>query len=795
MARRRTRKSKEQLELPVAVVEDASLAEVTQRRYLNYALSVITSRALPDVRDGLKPVQRRILYTMQNELHLRHDAKYRKSAAIVGDVMGKFHPHGDSAIYDALARMAQTFSMRVPLVDGRGNFGSPDGDPPAAMRYTEARLTKLAGELMAELGQRTVSFRPNYDGTRFEPIVLPARFPNMLVNGSYGIAVGMATSIPPHNLGEVIAACILLIDKPTSTLKSVLRKIKGPDFPTGGELLASRDELLSIYESGSGSIPLRGTWKLEDVKGRRGAKNLVITSIPFAVERGSIVAKIGEIVAARKLPHVVDVRDESTEECRIVCELKKDADPDLVMAYLFKNTPLKTNVQLNLTCLVPTDNPEIAAPQRLDLLSVLRYFLDFRMEVVTKRLEFQLEKLRERIHILEGFETVFDALDETIRIIRRSEGKKDAAAKLMKRFDLDAIQVDAILELKLYKLAKLEILLIQKELDEKRKEAKRIERLLEKPAERWKLIREELSEIEKEYADRRAGRRSSARTRRPSSMPRPSSSTEDAMVVLTRAGVDQAPAAGARRVDDARARRRRGLRGRGRLHPRRRSRSSRTAGVCYVCRINDVPATTGYGVPMQTLFKMADGERIVAMMGFDPRFLDVPEPSEGAEEPEEPYAVAVTRKGYTARFSLRGHREPSTRAGRKYCPAQGGRRGGLRRATATEEDRIACATREGRALICNVDETSACSRARGKGVMLIKLQKSDAVVGAAVLADDSDMLVVQNDNGKELTISTRKYEVVSRGGKGFRLFKRGKLDRVVWGEPTLPGFPAPEDEE
>lgn len=285
---------------PLAGFVDASLAEETRRRYLDYALSVITSRALPDVRDGLKPVQRRILYTMQNELRLSSDAKYRKSAAVVGDVMGKFHPHGDTAIYDALVRMAQSFSMRAPLVDGRGNFGSPDGDSPAAMRYTEAKLQKLADELLDELGKQTVAFRPNYDGTRFEPVVLPARFPNLLVNGSQGIAVGMATSIPPHNLGEVVKACVALIDDGELTTKQLLKHIKGPDFPTGGELVSSREDIVAAYENGQGSLKLRGEWKVEDSK--KGNPQIVITSIPYAVERASIVEKIAEVILSKKLP-------------------------------------------------------------------------------------------------------------------------------------------------------------------------------------------------------------------------------------------------------------------------------------------------------------------------------------------------------------------------------------------------------------------------------------------------------------------------------------------------------------
>ncbi|MBW1761495.1 MAG: DNA topoisomerase, partial [Deltaproteobacteria bacterium] len=386
MARRRKKKGAPQIELPMESIEDASLVAEAQRRYLNYALSVIMSRALPDVRDGLKPVQRRILYTMYNELRLRSDVKHRKSAAIVGDVMGKFHPHGDTAIYDALVRMAQSFTMREPLVDGRGNFGSPDGDSAAAMRYTEARLQKLADELLVELA-----------------------FPNLLVNGSQGIAVGMATSIPPHNLSEVIHACVALIDDDLTT-KQLMKFVRGPDFPTGGELISSKSELAAAYETGHGSLKLRGEWKTE--KPRSGNPFIVIHSIPYSVERSTVVEKIAEVIIAKKLPVLIDVRDESTDDCRIVCEMKKDVDPQFIMAYLYKHTPLQTNVQVNLTCLVPTANPEVAAPQRIGLKAILRHFIDFRMEVVTKRLEFELDQLLKRIHILEGFVTIFDVLDE-----------------------------------------------------------------------------------------------------------------------------------------------------------------------------------------------------------------------------------------------------------------------------------------------------------------------------------------------------------------------------------------------
>jgi len=791
------RKKKNQLDLfegggPLPPVQDASLSEEAQRRYLHYALSVVTSRALPDVRDGLKPVQRRILYSMDHELHVRWDSKYMKCARIVGDVIGKFHPHGDTAIYDALARMAQDFTLRAQLVDGRGNFGSPDGDAPAAMRYTEARLSKLAGELLRELGQRTVAFRPNYDGTQFEPVVLPARFPNLLVNGSQGIAVGMATSIPPHNLSEVVDAAIALIDEPDMTLAKVLKHVKGPDFPTGGQLLSSRSEINAVYATGQGSLRLRGEWKVEESK--RSGPIIVVTAIPYAIERRTIVEQIAEVIVGRKLPVLLDVRDESTAECRIVLEIKRGADPQLVMAYLVKHTPLQTNVQVNLTCLVPTDVPELAAPRRLTLLEMLRQFLDFRMVVVTKRLEFELEQLRKRIHILEGFATIFDALDETIRIIRKSKGRADAGEKLMKRFELDGEQTDAILELRLYKLAQLEIQAILEELAEKKTEAKRIEALLKSKTARWKLIRAELLELKGEYQDKR-------RTKIVGEVVEPAFEAEDfiveedAMVVLTHQGWIKRQ----QRVKDVSTTRVR----EGDQVLEIVAGSTRAAlalfsslGACYVCRIDDVPQTTGYGDPVQKMFKLDDRERIVAMLTFDPRRLDVPAPTEGATDPEPPFCVAVTRKGMTMRFSLRPHREPSTRSGRKYMRLRQGDET-VFVAPVDGNENIACATVKGHALICPVEEAALLS-GPGLGVKLIKLAADDSVLGAAVLHDEDDSLVVARESGTKFEVSTRKYEVVSRAGKGHPLFrsksKKDELTRVVLAEPTLPGtVEAPED--
>src|SRR5256712_8657585 len=421
---------------------------------------------------------------------LTADAKHRKCAKVVGDVMGSYHPHGDAALYETLVRMAQSFSLRYPLVDGSGNFGSLDGDSAAAMRYTECRLARISDEMLTEIDQTTVHFRPNYDGTKTEPVVLPARIPNLLVNGATGIAAGMATNVPPHNLTEVCTALGKLLDNEDIGNAQLCRYIKGPDFPTGGQLLNSQDELKQIYKTGQGSIRLRGTWDIGPET--RSTKTIYIESIPYTVNKAQLVERIAEIVIGRKLPQLLDVKDLSTEDVRIAVEMKKDADEKMVMAYLFKHTPLQINFAVNLTCLIPTENPEVGRPERLDLKQILWHFLHFRLEVVTKRLEHELAALKKRIHILEGFETAFDALDEIIRIIRNSDGKADAADKIMKRFDLDADQTDAILELKIYRLARLEILIIRNELDENRKRARQIGSLLRDEGRRGGLGRREI---------------------------------------------------------------------------------------------------------------------------------------------------------------------------------------------------------------------------------------------------------------------------------------------------------------
>ncbi len=758
-----------------------ALHEAAQSRYLNYALSVITSRALPDVRDGLKPVQRRILYTMWQQ-NLTADTKHRKCAKVVGDVMGSFHPHGDAAIYETLVRMAQPFSLRYPLVDGSGNFGSLDGDSAAAMRYTECRLARLSDEMLIEIDQDTVPFRPNYDGTRTEPVVLPARIPDLLVNGATGIAVGMASNIPPHNLGEVCTALLKLLDNPDLSTMQLCRYVKGPDFPTGGQILNSPDEIKAIYKSGSGSIRLRGTW--ESGPASRGGKLVYITSVPYMVNKAQLVERIAEVALSRKLPPLLDVRDVSTADVRIQLELKKDADERMVMAYLCKHTPLQTTFAVNLTCLIPTENLEVGRPERLDLKSILWHFLHFRLDVVTGRLEHELGALKRRMHVLEGFEKVFDALDEIIRIIRKSDGKQDAAVKIAKRFGLDDEQTDAILELKLYRLARLEILVIQQELEEKRKRAKQIGGLLRNEDSRWAIVRAEVEEIRDRYGDAKIDpRRSLIEMEAEVEIDAEAFIVEeDNVVIVSRDGwikrqkeVRDVAATRLREGDSVLA----VLAG-----------STRATvvfftnfGVAYTCRVIDVPASTGYGEPVQRQFKLKDGERVIAALSLDPRVAGTIAAPEGEAAPT--HGLAVTSDGYSLRFGLEPYVEPSTRAGRRFArPSSGAEVVGV---SAVHGDEIViAATQQARAMLCKVEEINYLS-GPGKGVILIKLARGeDRVLGFVASTGDRDLLTVETTRGATQTISTAKYGVTSRGGKGRELLQRGEFTRVVTAGPEAP---------
>jgi len=765
-----------------------SISEETRRRYLNYAMSVIMSRALPDVRDGLKPVQRRILYTMYQELRLTFDAKHVKCMRVVGDVLGKYHPHGDQAVYDALVRLAQDFTYRVPLVDGQGNFGNIMGLPPAAERYTEARLTRIAERLMDELRFDTVELRPTYDASRQEPVVLPAQFPNLLVNGVQGIAVGMATNIPPHNLGEVIGACTFLIDNRDATTAQLMKFIKGPDFPLGGRIVTDRKEIRTFYEEGRGSIKVRAEWKF-DTEGRKEVRTrIVITSIPYGVETGPLVGSLAEIRDSRRLPQLVDVDDESDGESgmRIVLQIKSGADPNTVMSYLYKHTRLEDNFAYNATCLVP-DEQGALVPKRCDLVEMLRHFIEFRFQVVRRRFEFQLAQLEKRIHILRGFAIIFDGLDKALKIIRGSTGKQDAGEKLMKAFPLDETQTNAILELQLYRIATLEIGRIRDELDAKEKEAAKIRRILASDARLWGEVKSELDEVGKAFADKRRTALGSSEEIEEFD-PQAYIVRENTNIVLTSEGW-------IRRV------------GRISSVDKLRVREGETVqticpastldnvvffssdGVAYTLPVDQIPASTGYGEPLAKHVKLKDGATIVAAVTTDSRF--TPQDVDWEGFPPSPYLFVATAHGLVMRVSFSSFRTPSTRSGRKFCRLGNGDHV-VHVEFVDEENTIFLISRAARLIHFSVADVPILS-GPGKGVRGLKLvEKDDIVLGAKKLTRPSDTLRVINDNGSPLSFGQQKYTVTSRGGKGVKISQRTGVREIVRDEIPIHDFGAAE---
>jgi DNA gyrase subunit A len=492
MAKKTSPESNEEVVLADKVLPVDIVAEMKES-YIAYAMSVITERALPDVRDGLKPVHRRILFAM-NEMGLTSSARFRKSAAIVGDVLGKYHPHGDTAVYDSMVGMAQEFSYRYPFVFGQGNFGSIDGDNAAAMRYTEAKMSKISGELMRDLEKETVDFRPNYDQTRKEPIVFPTAVPALLLNGTLGIAVGMATNIPSHNLAEVLDATGYLIENDDATTEDLMQFIKGPDFPTGGIAYGSKD-MLHAYSSGRGGVVCRG--EAEIVEQKDGNFSIIVTSIPFRVNKSNLIVSIAELVQEKKLEGIKGLRDESTKDIRIVIDLKSSAHPEKVLNYIYKNTQLESNFNFNMVALVD------GVPQTLSLKSILTEFIAHRKEVVKRRSAYDLRKAEEREHILLGLKKALDKIDRVITVIRASKNSQIAKVNLMKEFKFSDLQAAAILEMKLAKLAGLERKAVEDELAEKQKFIALMKDLLASPKKILKTIADELKEIREKYADER----------------------------------------------------------------------------------------------------------------------------------------------------------------------------------------------------------------------------------------------------------------------------------------------------
>jgi DNA gyrase subunit A len=760
-------------------VQFVPISDETRRRYLNYALSVITSRALPDARDGLKPVQRRILYVMYERLRLTADSKTRKCAKICGDTTGSFHPHGDMAVYEALVRLAQDFTLRYPLVIGQGNFGSIMGLRAAAARYTEAKVSRLAENLMNELRYQTVDMRPTYDAAEEEPVVLPSRYPALLVNGTQGIAVGMATNMPPHNLQEVTKAAIYLIENPDATVAQLMKYVKGPDFPLGGRIVTDRNELREAYETGRGAIKVRGEWRF-DQEGRREIPNrVIIFSIPYGVTTGPLMTEIGDLVEARKLPQLVSVNDETNEEngLRIAIELKSGADVEAVMAYLFRHTSLEQNFSYNATCLVPDDRGHLV-PRVLNLKEQLRCFLDFRYDTVRRRLEYQLEQLRRRIHILEGFEIVFNGLDRALKIIRASDGKRDAANRLMAEFPLDDLQCEAILELQLYRISKLEIDRIRQELAEKRAEAARIEQILKSRTKMWKLITAELEEMIDQFGDvRRSAIGSSGEI--VEFDPQAYIVRENTNVVITRDGwikrVGQLASVTKTRVRE----------GDSVLSVVPGSTLDHVVffcsdGVAFTMPIDQIPVSSGYGEPLAKRARIGDGVTVISSVTTDSRFVpSLDDVGDGVGI----LLMIVTRMGQVMLLPLEQFRTPSTKAGRKFC-----------RLNKTDQvisvelirgaETVFLASRKARVLHFRIDEIPVLSNA-GKGVRGMKLEAGDELLGCVQLTRPSDTLRVRNENDKVLSFGQTKYQITSRGGRGVKTSMRTEFVELIQPEIEL----------
>ena len=768
-------------------METAPFHEATRSRFLTYAVSVITGRAIPDIRDGLKPVHRRILYAMFTNLRLYPDARYRKSATIVGETMGKYHPHGDGAIYDAMARMAQYFSLRDPLVEGHGNFGSVDGDKPAAMRYTEARLQPLAMALLEELRQDTVAFRPNFDGTLSEPVVLPACFPNLLVNGTEGIAVGMTSDIPPHNLDEVVAGAIYLVDArlrskkrqwPKNAVRTLVRRhIKGPDFPLGGTILCTEDDVVSLYESGEGVLTVRGEYVTES------KDQLIITSVPYGVRKSRLVERIADRISKSKLPQVLDIRDESTDEVRVVLDLKRKADPQKVLAYLFKRTEFEKRIHVRMTCLIPTSDPQICVPRKVGLQEALEHFLQFRLEVVTRRLRHELEQLLKRIHILEGFEIIFDALDEAIKIIRSSRDRADSSQRLRHRFRLSDEQTNAILDARLYKLSQLEIIAVREELAAKRERAAEIRRLLDDTDARWKIVRSELQEVRKKH-----------RTPRRTTIAPPESEAfefsqedfipdETVTLIVTRSGRIKRQGSYS---DISTIRVQEGDEVGWTLETSTRSTVIiwTSVGRAYTLRVHEVTVSPrGYGDPLQKYFSFVDKEMVVGVTGCDERILpkvaveDDLFPKRGRKKPEiRGYVVACSQRGLAKRVILDPFMTPSWKTGRVYMQV-GNKDGVVGAWLAGGREHLCLASKSGSGLVLSVKQIPE-QKGGARGVMAMKLKEGDFILGAALSTRATQGLHVVTNRGSEKIIRPTKVKPTGRGGKGRELIKRGHFEQV-----------------
>jgi len=731
-------------------IEPRSIIQEMKDSYLDYSMSVIVNRALPDVRDGLKPVHRRILYGMQ-DMGNSHDKPYKKSARVVGDVLGKYHPHGDTAVYDSLVRMAQEFSLRYPLVDGQGNFGSVDGDNAAAMRYTECRMSRIASTMLQDIEKETVGFRPNFDATLEEPEVLPARLPNLLVNGSTGIAVGMATNIPPHNLREVVDGLLLLIDEPEATLAQLLEVVKGPDFPTGGIIHGIRG-IVEGYSSGRGTVKVRAKCHFEDRGG--GRQRIVATEIPYGVNKARLIESIADLVRDKRIDGITDLRDESDRRgIRMVIELRRDVMGEVVLNQLFKHTDLQSSFGINSMALVN------GKPELMGLKEMLCHFISFREDVVRRRTAFELRKAEERAHILEGLVIALDNLDEVIALIRASADAQTASEGLQSKFELTEVQAKAILDLRLQKLTSMEVDKVREELEETHKLIARLKEILASEELVLGIVREELEEVRDRYGDDR---------RTQIDIDESELEMED-LVPNVRMVVSISSAGYIKRqdMDSYRVQRRggKGLRGQVLKDNDYVEELFVTRNHSYLLFFTDmgrvhwlkayrVPESSRHarGVPVVNLLPgLQDDEHVVAFRSVD-------------EFDDEHYLIFATMKGKVKKTRLSAYSHPRV-TGIYAIKIEDGDRLISVRLSDGEQD-VLLATKNGQTIRFHESDVRPMGRV-ATGVRGIRLRKGDQVVSMALSREGKDVLTVtQNGYGKRTDIE--EYRVIHRGGYGVR---------------------------
>ena len=734
------------------LLEHRTVERVMEDSFFRYSMSVIIDRALPDVRDGLKPVHRRILYSM-NQNGNRSNAKFVKSARIIGDVMGKYHPHGDSAIYDSMVRLAQDWTMRYTLVQGQGNFGSMDGDPPAAHRYTEARLDKPAEELLADIEKETVDFRDNFDGSEQEPMVLPAKLPNLLLNGQVGIAVGMATSIPTHNLGELVDATVELIDNPEATVDDLLKHVKGPDFPTGA-IVYGGAPMWQAYQTGRGSVTIRAVANIEETK--RGRHRIVVTEMPYAVNKATLIEKIAELVKEKKITSISDLRDESARgNVRVVIELKKDAYPKKVLNQLYKLTALQTNFHYNMLALVDGKQPRI-----LGLRDILSEFVKHRRSVVRRRTEFELKKAEARAHILEGYKIALDHIDEVIKTIRASKTQEEAEKSLIAKFGLSEIQAKAILAMQLRRLTGLEREAIENELRELLALIEKLKGILADEQEILNIIKNELIEMKEKYGDQRRSKMINHELGKFSDeelIPE-----EDSVVLLTSENYIKRTLASDYRKQNRGGKGKRGMTTKetdviehmipAGTHDRLLFFTNR--GRVFRLKAYEVPAASlqAKGVAAVNLLQLQPEEKITAIIKFK------------KDAKDDGYLFMATVKGTIKKTPVKDYANIRTNGLIAIKLDDGDELRWIKRSSGNDD--ILISTSAGQAIRFNEKDARSMGRA-ARGVRGVRLRPNDSVVGMDIANDDRTLLVIsENGYGKATKISN--FPSHKRGGVGIK---------------------------